>query len=609
MQASEEIKEDDSFYSVTTHLKAGEFAYLMRKESIVMDAIKARRKAIRNVCILAVFPLFLVLLAEYIQLGSLASLWTFMTSRFNVILYAVAIVSIVFLALLFLIKRPWIAMASSGVLFFLLACVEYFKFSISGSHLLLDDLRMTANLGDIASFAKIHIPFHMVIALGLLLTAVAGVFFLHMKLKIETPKRLISAGICLMLLTGCILPGWFSDGTYRAFGLDVQQAQNSFHLNEKFNHNGFLGFLVQSTSESIDNRVTKPQEYSQEYISSLILKPEAVQEQEKLPSVVFVMSESFADVRTIGAQVKPETYRAYDRAAEKCAVGQAAVPTFGGYTARTEFELLFGLPTEGLNTPTIPHLLLDKKKSQPTVAARFQQLGYQTSYIHPFSRTFYDREEIYSNYGFDNLFFEDNLSVEATHYRRYIDDRTVFAQIQKQLTEEAGPSFIFATTMQNHQPYSDNPDQSELEYYLDGIQHTGEALDKFLTWLDSFDEEVVVVFIGDHFPFFTPQSQTYEQLGIDDDTVEELYYQKYLIYDNGKRADQIIADQTVSAFYLPHLIGEYIGLPRDAFAQTMLHYMHTVPVYTSAVTKGLNLAPLQNLTYDRTLGKGYSILQ
>ena len=85
--------------------------------------------------------------------------------------------------------------------------------------------------------------------------------------------------------------------------------------------------------------------------------------------------------------------------------------------------------------------------------------------------------------------------------------------------------------MQNHQPYLDDQG-GELENYFDGIQTSNEALREFTNFLKTFDEPTILVFTGDHFPFFTPECNYYRDMGITVDNCEKLYEKTWLVWNN-----------------------------------------------------------------------------
>ena len=107
------------------------------------------------------------------------------------------------------------------------------------------------------------------------------------------------------------------------------------------------------------------------------------------PNIIFIMSESFSDFRVFNSlNISDDIYSGFDEVAKEGFMGHCIVPTFGGYTTRTEFELLTGLPTYAINTPSVPQNLLKKQYIIDSFPRYFKNLGYSTTYIHPFSKTF-----------------------------------------------------------------------------------------------------------------------------------------------------------------------------------------------------------------------------
>ena len=81
----------------------------------------------------------------------------------------------------------------------------------------------------------------------------------------------------------------------------------------------------------------------------------------KKPNVIVIQSEAFADFRIFkDLNINENIYKSYDniRNSSKSYAGEAIVPTFGSFTVKTEFELMFGLPTKSLNDPNMPQRLL-----------------------------------------------------------------------------------------------------------------------------------------------------------------------------------------------------------------------------------------------------------
>ena len=79
--------------------------------------------------------------------------------------------------------------------------------------------------------------------------------------------------------------------------------------------------------------------------------------------------------------------------------------------------------------------------------------------------------------------------------------------------------------MQNHQPYNLDSGMTEFEYYMAGIQQTDQALAMLMEQLKQLDEPTIVLFVGDHYPYFTDSSDSYDLADISTENAYVLYQQ------------------------------------------------------------------------------------
>ena len=483
----------------------------------------------------------------------------------------------------FLFKALWVSAAISGFVFYALSCVEYFKYRISGSHLVISDFLMAGSFGDITGFADLSISAHLIVALLLLVITVIAVKKTNLKLTVRFKRRLFCSALCVLCALLLVFPSGAMEKTYRMLDFDTEPVINSFDLNERFDNIGFLAFIYRDASDTISERVEEPADYNRESVLSYLATEDApVESRGDLPNIVFVLSESFSDLREISRDVPSGVYDSLDKAFSKGVTGTAVVPTFGGYTARTEFELLFGVPVNSIKNPEIPHYLLPGNAGDyKTFADFYKSRGYATTYIHPFSKTFYNRDEVYSKYGFDNMYFSDNLSVDPEHFKRYISDRTVYKQIEYQLKKDSGQSYIFATTMQNHQPFcaEGEKDCDEL-YYLTGLKAPRiRCMSSCVS--RQIRRKVIVVFLRP-FPFLRPglwrkaRHKRAEHIKALLPEISDVF--KLRLVRHG------LCGKPVSAFYLPHIVSAVTGNRKSAFINTMLGEMEDARIY-AAVSK------------------------
>lgn len=570
-------------------------------------------KNIFKYLLLLIYPLFISILLEYNICQNFNDTLKFLMSKPNILLFNIIICTILFTLIFLIFKQAYLSMAIHGGIFYILSCVEYFKYKTSGSHLVISDLLMTKNLGDVGKFASLKITAPLVINFIILVLYIVLTYKNNLILDFSLKKRIYSSTFITLLIT-VLLTTSISAKVFSVFEIETTVATNILESNEQFSDIGFLPYLAKTTSENLMDIVNPPENYNYDTIESLLLENQNEEDLDTTssnkPNVVFIMSESFSDFRVFDSlNIAEDIYSNFDAVGKEGYIGNCVVPTFGGYTTRTEFELLTGLPTYAINTPSVPQNLLKKQEIIDTFPSYFKTLGYNTTYIHPFSKTFYDRDTLYTEYGFDNLYFDDNLTVPVESFRRYTSDKSVFNQIKEVLQSNEEPSYIFTTTMQNHQPYyeeiSEGADQ--LSYYLAGIKETNNQLRDFTNWLKDFDEDVILVFVGDHFPFFTPDDNVYDRLGVSDTTASLIYNQKYILWNNydsnmfNKKID------TISAFYLPYIIIDLINCETTPFINTMQNIMEEYPLYSPSVQISYSRnESLDLITYDRVIGENYS---
>ncbi|MDE5620637.1 MAG: LTA synthase family protein, partial [Ruminococcus sp.] len=388
-------------------------------------------------------------------------------------------------------------------------------------------------------------------------------------------------------------------------------------LNEKFNSNSFLAFIIQTASESYANRLTEPDNYDDEHVSEIVEETPSKNYDfngGQKPNVIVVMSESYADFRVFDElDIDEKYYEGFDKAREAGFAGTTITPTYASWTVRSEFELLFGLPVRGINTPNMPQRELADRE-QPALAQYYKSWGYSTAYVHPFQSGFYSRSRIYGKFGFDTMIFhndqtgESDFTVPVEHFGTYVDDSTVYNQLIDLVKNTDDPIYIHTTTMQNHQPYNQGEDPNdEFTNYLTWIRHTNEGLTEFLDNLNKIDEPTLVFFVGDHFPSLRGETSVYNQLGLNGSNCSALYEQHYFLWSNYDADFSSVPEENVSFFYMPYVIMNLIDAPHDAFIDTMMEYMEKIPVYSEEYNSEIERdEELDMLTYDRVVGDVYS---
>jgi phosphoglycerol transferase MdoB-like AlkP superfamily enzyme len=238
------------------------------------------------------------------------------------------------------------------------------------------------------------------------------------------------------------------------------------------------------------------------------------------PDIVVIQSESFFDpsiMRNIDTrELLPNLHRAQDEGG----MGTMSVPTFGGGTLRTEFEVLTGIPLEAYPDLQFPYVQISQPRISSVVTS-LSKAGYSTTAIHPNGGEFWNRRTAFRSMGFQDFLTIDEFPPTAYRDGYYMSDHSMTSQIIDSLQQAHGPSFIFAVSIEAHGPYrhgyvneeaqraavrvpSDWPAKAADEYrtYAYHIHHADKELGRLWDYLKQRNRPFLLVFYGDHLPGF-----------------------------------------------------------------------------------------------------------
>lgn len=261
----------------------------------------------------------------------------------------------------------------------------------------------------------------------------------------------------------------------------------------------------------------KPEGYSPEAVDLIAKEYEQTDKEttDKQPNVVVIMCESFSDFDIIGDLKTNIPVTPYiDSLKENTVKGYALCSVFGGRTANSEFEVLTGHTMAFYPTNSVPYQQYIHKDAY-SLSWLFKSMGYQTHVTHPYRAKGWARDSVCPHLGFEKCSFIESYPQE-NKIRNYVSDQEMFEVLLEGLKndEKNKPTFTYGITMQNHGGYAykgDNYTQTvniegmkgnypEAEQHLTLINETDKAVEYLLTELESFEEDTVVLFFGDHYP-------------------------------------------------------------------------------------------------------------
>lgn len=307
----------------------------------------------------------------------------------------------------------------------------------------------------------------------------------------------------------------------------------------------------------LNTGIDKPDDYAPDAVDEIIetmeeteplqpetvaeLPPEEEPEEKSYPNIIFVQLESFFDI----TEMKDLTFSHdpipnFRRQMEFYSSGYVSVPAVGAGTANTEFEMITGMNLDFFGPGEYPYKTILQSTTCESMAYVLRGLGYTAHTLHNNTATFYDRNKVFSQLGFDtftSIEYMSHLDYTPTGWAK---DKVLTAQIQNILDSTEGSDLIYTISVQGHGKY---PEEAVLEnpyitvegleteeetnaytYYVNQLYEMDRFVGQLIMQLMSGDEDYVLVMYGDHLP----------TLGIENEDLEgaDIFQTPYFIWTN-----------------------------------------------------------------------------
>lgn len=441
-------------------------------------------------------------------------------------LYAVSAAILFFILLGFgaLVNNYYFAYAVFIVVIGALDYAQYHKLLLLGEPVYPWDLNQLKNMKDMLQIVSNMISPELLIGASALFVLALAATFLIPRKQLKLPLRAAFMTTALLVLFGCT----HLQNTALAKPLEKLGASD-YHWNQQQNYleNGFvLAFLdnigVKMESQPADYSEATMQAIVQKYGQSPAAAPSAAPQDQ--PNIVYVMDESLFDpTRLSGISFSEDPMANFHQYRNTYATGWSLSPVFGGGTSNVEFEALTGLNMSFMNDGAVPYQqVLAKKNSFPSLVSMLKSRGYQATAVHPFDKTFYNRNRVYPVLGFDQFISQDEMTYkDKLSANGYISDMSAVKQVVDVLNSGDQPHFVHLVTMQNHLPITEGMNgpnsiqvtglqtsgQTEMESYAQSVKETDKAIQYLVDSIQQLQRPTIVVVFGDHLPAL--QDQTY----------------------------------------------------------------------------------------------------
>lgn len=456
-----------------------------------------------------------------------------------------------------------------------------------------------ALLTSVFEIMGIYLTVWQIILLVLLvLVVIAGLIYLGIRMKKQVYHPLLAVCNAVISILAVVLMIHIGD----ARGWLQTEFAN---LPDAYADNGFVYCFTRSL---FDRGISKPDTYDEDTVDNILedMKKQKTNEVEEKPNIIFIQLESFMDLKRMqGVTYSEEPTPVYSSLRKTCPGGFLKVPSVGAGTANTEFEILTGMTLDYFGAGEYPYKTVLQDETCESMAYNLRELGYRTGVLHNNTGSFYSRNKVFANLGFDYFVSSEYMGNLSYNPIGWAKDKVLTGQIQHILKATSEPDLIYTITVQDHGKYptellenphikvsgfapEDEERQNAFTYYVNQCHETDAFLGSLIATLNAFEEPVVLVLYGDHLPNL---DITEEELASGN-----LFQTEYVIWSNKKMLEDYELskkNENLYAYQLSAHVLKLFGMNNGLL--TKFHQMyHNYDNYKS------NLKILQ---YDMLYGK------
>lgn len=485
------------------------------------------------------------------------------------------LVGVIYMVLLMLFNRFWIATPVLLAVAIVIAVIEHFKIGIRYEAILPSDLGfLGSNTGNLMSFVPAGWQWVVLGAVAVFAAVVALCVWLnridarHGRMIRATNPGMAAVTRLLLILCPALFLGVYTMhvGTVGSWANvfssalgDIPSMWDSVYDAQR---NGPVVAFVRQLNPKVMN---EPEGYSEEtmrevaarYADAADAMNETRSEYLDESTVIFVLNESFSDPsRVPGIELNQEATLEVDAIREQTTGGLMLSSGYGGGTANLEYMSLTGMSMANFNSSlTSPYQQLVPSQRWTTSVNQMWGDAENSLGFHPYEPSMYSRATNYRKFGFSHFYTLEGDDViahrDTIDKSPYVSDAATYRSVLDEVGSTDANQFISVITMQNHMPYNDwysdneftvtNTDGAEplgedetreIETYAKGVSLSDKATAEFLDELDAIDKPITVVFYGDHLPGI------YSTAGEDQNNSLALHLTDYFIWSNKASSSQ-----------------------------------------------------------------------
>ena len=573
------------------------------------------KKSALNVLFFILYSLILVFLVECFSRGNINASFNFFRHFFKIFLYNSLIVGFT-LSPCFLFKKRVFAFSLVSLTWIILGIANNLVIKFRETPLTFSDLGMIQNALELSKqyLSKSSIILIILLFIGVIST-LSFLFFKCKKYKIKYIRNITSLLIFFALFKILLNYGldndiisknfWDITGGYNQYGFSYS-FYNSAVNNGMSKPNGYSKNTIACIKNELDI-LTAENSNNKTLTSSAIIKDNSsikeINSDTSIikPNIIIVQLESFINPNWItDIELNKNPVSNFEALSDDFTSGLLSVPSFGGGTANTEFEVITGMSTEFFGTGEFLFNTIASKKPIPSLAYSLKNLGYSANALHNHEGKFYTRDKVYKNLGFDSFTPIECMSPPERTPVGWPKDNVLIDEICNIITSTDNPDLIFGVSVQGHGGYPNDyvedkeiyitndyskDNKNSLEYYINQIYEMDQFVGNLIDAVNALDEPTIIAFYGDHFPAVG--------LDISNISINTLKSTPYVIWDNMNLKED---DKDIKTYNLTSLI-----LDKLSFPDTTLSLLHN-----SNLDESTKKEYLEQLEYDMLYGKNYT---
>ena len=431
----------------------------------------------------------------------------------------------IYFLLLAIFRRTSLANKTYAISFLVIFIINELRIYYTSDTVQITDILFLQNTGEIAGFADITMmnainfilwPTILTILIFVLLFGYIKRANVRITDKKEIAIKAIGSVLVLVIMFAPIefLNKFVTNHIFNIYdGFDNAITASNTRYYKRY------GVLPGLYGKFIEVRRYEPDNYNEKELQEMLAKAEDNNTSWKKPNIIVIFSESFWELSNLDKiKFDKDVTPNFNRIRNEQKAIEMISPAYGGISSNVEFEILTGGSLNFFSKGYTPYMQLFHKGSSdnnPNIVQELKNNGYKTKILNSSSANMFNCDYIYDIYGVDernHLYDEIDLG-GAYVTDEYLTDKMIEYFDNKDPNEKV---FFFTITMGGHMPYYegryDNYDVNIVESpyskdvnevihaYAEGMYLADQQLGRIYDYIQTIDEDTIVVFFGDHLP-------------------------------------------------------------------------------------------------------------